>query len=54
MLPQLNVHPFETIKFRLQTQRSPPNHVYLGFLDCVKKTLQWEGPRGLYEGNPLR
>jgi solute carrier family 25 (mitochondrial carnitine/acylcarnitine transporter), member 20/29 len=43
-------HPFETIKVRLQTQPSPPNNVYTGFLDCIKKTLQWEGVRGLYKG----
>lgn len=35
---------------RLQTQPSPPNHVYNGFTDCVKKTLAWEGPAGLYKG----
>lgn len=43
-------HPFETIKVRLQTQPSPPNHLYNGFTDCVKKTLAWEGPGGLYKG----
>jgi len=40
----------ETIKVRLQTQPSPPNHVYEGVLDCFRKTLQWEGPAGLYKG----
>eukprot|EP00960_Hanusia_phi_P067723 766685-Hanusia_phi.AAC.2 len=43
-------HPFETIKVRLQTQPSPPNHIYTGFIDCVRKTLTWEGPTGLYKG----
>jgi len=43
-------HPFETLKVRLQTQPSPPNHVYDGFVDCVKKTLKWEGPGGFYKG----
>ena len=43
-------HPLETIKVRLQTQPSPPNHVYDGVLDCVRKTLKWEGPAGLYKG----
>eukprot|EP00292_Cryptomonas_paramecium_P011949 CAMPEP_0113698912 /NCGR_PEP_ID=MMETSP0038_2-20120614/22993_1 /TAXON_ID=2898 /ORGANISM="Cryptomonas paramecium" /LENGTH=303 /DNA_ID=CAMNT_0000622167 /DNA_START=11 /DNA_END=922 /DNA_ORIENTATION=+ /assembly_acc=CAM_ASM_000170 len=43
-------HPFETIKVRLQTQPSPPNHIYNGFIDCVKKTIQWEGMSGLYKG----
>ena len=34
---------------RLQTQ---PTHapVYSGFIDCARKTLQWEGIRGLYKG----
>lgn len=40
-------HPFETIKVRLQTDSSG---VYKGTVDCVKKTLQWEGPAGLYKG----
>lgn len=35
---------------RLQTQPSPPNHVYNGLIDCVKKTLAWEGPAGFYKG----
>ena len=43
-------HPLETIKVRLQTQPSPPNHVYDGVADCVRKTLKWEGPAGLYKG----
>lgn len=43
-------HPLETIKVRLQTQPSPPNHIYSGVVDCFKKTLQWEGPSGLYKG----
>jgi hypothetical protein len=43
-------HPLETIKVRLQTQPSPPNHMYDGVLDCVRKTIKWEGPMGLYKG----
>ena len=43
-------HPLETIKVRLQTQPSPPNHIYSGVADCFRKTLQWEGPAGLYKG----
>ena len=43
-------HPFETIKVRLQTQPSPPNHIYNGLVDCIKKTIAWEGPMGLYKG----
>ena len=43
-------HPLETIKVRLQTQPSPPHAIYSGVADCFKKTLQWEGPAGLYKG----
>lgn len=32
-------HPFETIKVRLQTQPSPPNQIYNGLVDCIKKTI---------------
>lgn len=42
-------HPFDTIKVRLQTQPSV-NPIYGGFLDCAKKTVQWEGLPGLYKG----
>eukprot|EP00873_Tetraselmis_striata_P021648 jgi/Tetstr1/441912/TSEL_030120.t1 len=42
-------HPFDTIKVRLQTQPSV-NPLYGGFLDCAKKTVQWEGVPGLYKG----
>mmetsp|Transcript_18660 Transcript_18660/g.56392 ORF Transcript_18660/g.56392 Transcript_18660/m.56392 type:complete len:308 (+) Transcript_18660:164-1087(+) len=42
-------HPFDTVKIRLQTQPSV-NPVYSGFLDCVRKTVQWEGLGGLYKG----
>lgn len=42
-------HPFDTVKVRLQTQ--PDNaKIYSGFIDCVKKTIQWEGVGGLYKG----
>lgn len=43
-------HPFETVKVRLQTQPSGPNAIYKGFVDCVVKTVKWEGPQGLYKG----
>ena len=43
-------HPLETVKVRLQTQPSPPNNIYNGVIDCVRKTIQWEGPMGLYKG----
>jgi solute carrier family 25 carnitine/acylcarnitine transporter 20/29 len=43
-------HPFETLKVRLQTQPSPPHHLYAGVVDCAKKTLAWEGPAGFYKG----
>ncbi|CAK0772247.1 hypothetical protein CVIRNUC_003943 [Coccomyxa viridis] len=42
-------HPFDTAKVRLQTQSST-NPIYSGALDVVKKTIQWEGPQGLYKG----
>ncbi|KAF8417849.1 mitochondrial carrier domain-containing protein [Tirmania nivea] len=40
-------HPFDTLKVRLQT--SPPSH-FAGPIDCLKKTIQKEGVRGLYKG----
>lgn len=42
-------HPFDTVKVRLQTQ-SISNPVYSGAIDCLKKTLKWEGIQGLYKG----
>lgn len=42
-------HPFDTTKVRLQTQPAA-SPLYSGAIDCVKKTLQWEGVRGLYKG----
>ena len=42
-------HPFDTLKIRLQTQPSI-NPIYLGVVDCFKKTIQWEGFQGLYKG----
>ncbi|KAI9199835.1 mitochondrial carrier domain-containing protein [Polychytrium aggregatum] len=38
--------PFDTVKVRLQTQ---PDQ-YGGMVDCVKKTLQNEGPLAFYKG----
>ncbi|XP_050314305.1 congested-like trachea protein [Anthonomus grandis grandis] len=46
-------HPLDTIKVRLQTMPVPePGQLphYAGTLDCFKKTIQYEGPRGLYRG----
>eukprot|EP01096_Ripella_sp_DP13-Kostka_P014888 TRINITY_DN6825_c0_g1_i2.p2 TRINITY_DN6825_c0_g1~~TRINITY_DN6825_c0_g1_i2.p2 ORF type:complete len:332 (-),score=95.78 TRINITY_DN6825_c0_g1_i2:106-981(-) len=43
-------HPFDTLKVRLQTQPAPPNHLYSGLMDCVAKTVKWEGVGGLYKG----
>lgn len=46
-------HPFDTIKVRLQTMPKvgPGEHpLYTGTLDCVRKTVQKEGFRGLYKG----
>eukprot|EP00884_Botryococcus_braunii_P004247 jgi/Botrbrau1/13823/Bobra.0056s0065.1 len=42
-------HPFDTVKVRLQTQPST-NPIYSGVVDCVRKTIQWEGLPGLYKG----
>ena len=42
-------HPFDTLKVRLQTQ-SVHNPVYNGLLDCILKTLKWEGIGGFYKG----
>eukprot|EP01039_Chlorochromonas_danica_P009159 gene9157-10110_t len=40
-------HPFDTTKTRLQTA---PTGFYRGTVDCVKKTLRWEGYKGFYAG----
>lgn len=42
-------HPFDTLKVRLQTQPMD-KPIYSGVVDCLKKTIQWEGPQGLYKG----
>jgi len=42
-------HPFDTLKVRLQTQPID-NPIYSGLVDCVYKTLKWEGISGLYKG----
>ncbi|KAI8883981.1 mitochondrial carrier [Backusella circina FSU 941] len=44
----LNSHPFDTIKVRLQTQPSPP--IYKNAMDCVRKLVKEEGPKGVYRG----
>ena len=42
---------FSCLSFsRFNSQPSPPNQVYNGFIDCVRKTVQWEGAAGLYKG----
>ena len=42
-------HPFDTVKVRLQTQ-PVKNPLYRGPIDCVVKTLKWEGMGGFYKG----
>ncbi|KAK9817888.1 hypothetical protein WJX72_003792 [[Myrmecia] bisecta] len=42
-------HPFDTVKVRLQSQPMD-KPIYDGAMDCVKKTIKWEGPQGLYKG----
>lgn len=49
----LSGHPFDTVKVRLQTQPLPAageKPMYSGAMDCVKKTIAKEGPKGLYKG----
>eukprot|EP00741_Cyanophora_paradoxa_P001350 tig00000480_g1306.t1 len=47
-------HPFDTIKVRLQTQAKLEGaHAgprFTGAIDCVVKTVKWEGISGLYKG----
>ncbi|XP_066158444.1 mitochondrial carnitine/acylcarnitine carrier protein [Euwallacea fornicatus] len=46
-------HPLDTIKVRLQTMPLPKSgelSQYAGTLDCLKKTVKYEGPLGLYRG----
>lgn len=46
-------HPLDTIKVRLQTMPKPPPGsppMYTSTLDCAKKTIKFEGVRGLYKG----
>lgn len=40
-------HPFDTTKTRLQTA---PSGFYRNTIDCVRKTIQWEGTKGFYRG----
>lgn len=40
-------HPFDTTKTRLQTA---PKGFYSGTIDCVRKTMKWEGFSGFYSG----
>jgi len=42
-------HPFDTLKVRLQTQPQQ-NPLYKGLIDCLTKTIKWEGVGGLYSG----
>lgn len=49
----LSGHPFDTIKVRLQTMPAPaPGQppMYTGTVDCVAKSVQKEGIKGLYKG----
>jgi solute carrier family 25 carnitine/acylcarnitine transporter 20/29 len=46
-------HPFDTIKVKLQSQPIPPPGQppkFAGAMDAVRKTLEAEGPKGLYKG----
>ncbi|CAB3230592.1 unnamed protein product [Arctia plantaginis] len=46
-------HPMDTVKVRLQTMPLPKpgeQPLYAGTFDCIKKTIQKEGFKGLYKG----
>ena len=46
------VYPIDLVKTRMQNQRSGPvgHMLYKNSIDCAKKVIKNEGPRGLYSG----
>ena len=42
----VTTYPYQVVRARLQDQNSR----YDGALDCVRKTMRYEGVRGLYKG----
>eukprot|EP00095_Tigriopus_kingsejongensis_P010278 snap_masked-scaffold474_size162001-processed-gene-0.3 protein:Tk10278 transcript:snap_masked-scaffold474_size162001-processed-gene-0.3-mRNA-1 annotation:"congested-like trachea protein" len=49
----LSGHPFDTIKVRIQTMPKPKageRAMYTGTMDCIVKTVKFEGFTGLYKG----
>jgi hypothetical protein len=49
-------YPMDMVKTRLQNQKTLPGgqRLYNNSIDCFKKILQAEGPRGLYRGLPAQ
>eukprot|EP00761_Pharyngomonas_kirbyi_P009021 gb/GECH01009036.1/.p1 GENE.gb/GECH01009036.1/~~gb/GECH01009036.1/.p1 ORF type:complete len:350 (+),score=70.46 gb/GECH01009036.1/:1-1050(+) len=43
-------HPLDTIRVRIQTQKSSSNRPYKGVFDCFTRTVYEEGWTGLYKG----
>ena len=43
-------NPVDVLKTRLMTQPSGDAALYRGMLDCVMKTIRYEGPMALYSG----
>ena len=44
--------PVELVKTRLQVQKdSKSNSYYKGIFDCLRKTYNYDGIRGIYKGN---
>ncbi len=41
-------YPYQVVRARLQDRQR--DGAYSGSLDCVRQTLRYEGPRGLYKG----
>lgn len=52
MVSKVFEHPFDLTKVRLQSQVLDANARFSGPIDCLTKTFQNEGVRGLYRGLP--
>lgn len=46
LIAAVTTYPYQVVRARLQDQ----NSTYTGAIDCVKKTLRYEGLVGLYKG----
>ena len=49
-LSRLLLHPIDTLKAKLQVQKSTANPQFTTLLQCFRYTLQQEGGKGLYRG----